>query len=110
MSRPIVAILLETVGVSQLKKRSEHLRSPLHELIWLDESLPDVLHGDSPLLAGVVVRVSVLGALSYVVAWLFAALADVALGQRLATVVVRTRLSATTLTSLAMLIVARDLP
>ena len=79
MGHPILAFLFKAVSISQLEQGAEHLRSPLNELIWLYECLPDVLHRYAALLARVVVRVAILRALANVMAWLFASFANVAL-------------------------------
>jgi len=62
------------------KKRLKEVWCTLLKLVWIDKGSPNMLKGDSPLLAGVVVRVSILRTLSDVVTRLFAPFADIALG------------------------------
>ena len=83
MSHPILALLFKAVCISQLKQGAENLRGSLNKLVWLNECLPDVLHWYAALLARVVIRVTVLRALTYMMAWLLAPLAYVAFGQGL---------------------------
>ena len=51
----------------------------LFELVWVDKRLPDLLKWDTSFLAWIVVWIAVFRALTDVVAWLLASLADIAL-------------------------------
>ena len=98
------------VDVFLLAEGLEQIGRALLELIRINERAPNVLKGDAALLAGIVVWVTVLWALSNVMAWLLAALADVALWQITAVCVIAVVLVATAMAmvrAIAVMVVVR---